>query len=267
MTNIDTVNALLTAINFDRFAEIEALHNPDVTFASFMGPILHDSAAVGDWHTTFLREYADCNYTELEYVDDGEHVGVRATIEAKGYTWRPFTQRVIESFVVEGRGVARRYLYGMLRDLELDKPATKAMEEAAEFPGGNAAATKKAVDAFIQAIECPEYDHEATAALFDPKAVLIDPVYGNATGLDNIVEAARAVPVPLFGTPRVMSLLCGPKDALVEIAIDPTRPRQAYWVRIVEGKIRVIESYWMLRELGIKLVDPERHKRVIIQPK
>lgn len=266
MTNIDTVNALLTAINFDRFAEIEALHNPDVTFASFIGPILHDSVAVADWHTTFLREYADCNYTELEYVDEGDRVGVRATIEAKGYTWRPFTQRVIESFVVEGRGIATRYLYAMLRDLELDKAATKAMEDAAEFPGGSPTATRKAVDAFIAAIQCDEFDHDATAALFDDKAVLIDTVYGNASGLDNIVEATRALPTPLFGTPRVTNLLCGAKDALVEIAIDPSRPRQAYWIRIVEGKIRVIESYWMLREIGIKLSEAERHKRVIIQP-
>jgi hypothetical protein len=266
MTNIDTVNALLTAINFDRFADIEALHNPDATFASFMGPILHDSVAIADWHTTFLREYADCNYTEMEYLEDGDRVGVRATIEAKGYTWRPFTQRVVESYVVEGRGIARRFLYGMLRDLELDKPTTKAMEDAAEFPGGSPAATKKAADAFVAAIECADFDHDATAALFDDKAVLIDTVYGNATGLDNIIEASRALPLPLFGTPRVTNALYGPKDALIELAIDPSRPRQAYWVRVVEGKIRVIESYWMLREIGIKHTDPERHKRQIIPP-
>jgi len=269
MTNIDTVNALLTAINFDSFNDIEALHAPDVTFASFLGPILHDSVAVTDWSRTFLQDYADCNYAELEYVDDADRVGVRATIEAKGYTWRPFTQRVIESFVVDGATVSQRYLYGMLRDLELDKPTTKAMEEAAEFPGGSPAATKKAVDAFVDAFQCEgegEFDHDATAELFDPKAVLIDTVYGNATGMDAILEATKALPRPLFGAQRVTNQICGAKDALVEVAIDPTRPRQAYWVRVVEGKIRVIESYWMLREIGIKLTEGERHKRVIIPP-
>jgi hypothetical protein len=266
MTNIDTVNALLTAINFDRFDTIEALHNPDVTFASFIGPILHDSVAVADWHRTFLREYADCNYTELEYVDEGDRVGVRATIEAKGYTWRAFTQRVIESFVVEGRGVARRYLYGMLRDLELDKPATQAMEQAAEYPGGSPAVTQKAVDGFIAAIQCADADKDATAELFDDKAVLLDSVYGNAQGMENILEATKALPAPLFGAQRVTNALYGPKDALIEVAIDPSRPRQAYWIRIVEGKIRVIESYWMLREIGIRLTEGERHKRVIIPP-
>ena len=60
MSNIDAVNALLTAIHFDRFSEIEARHQPDVTFWSFRGPTLRDSVSVADWHRTFLRDYADC---------------------------------------------------------------------------------------------------------------------------------------------------------------------------------------------------------------
>jgi len=62
MSNIDAVNALITAINFDRFAEIEARHNPDVTFSSFRGPTVTSSVGVEDWQRTFLRDYADCNY-------------------------------------------------------------------------------------------------------------------------------------------------------------------------------------------------------------
>src|SRR5882762_7452175 len=66
MSNIDAVNALITAINFDRFAEIESLHQPDAVFWSFRGPTLHDSVSIADWHREFLRDYADCSYTELE---------------------------------------------------------------------------------------------------------------------------------------------------------------------------------------------------------
>ena len=88
-----------------------------------------------DWHTTFLRDYADCNYTDLEYIEEGDSVAVRATIEAKGYNWRPFTQRVVEVFDFVGGGVSERRMYGMLRDVELDKPSTAAMTGALEFRG------------------------------------------------------------------------------------------------------------------------------------
>ena len=98
--------------------------------------------AVEDWHTTFLRDYADCNYTDLEYIEEGESVAMRATIEAKGYDWRPFTQRVIEVFdFVEG-GVAERRMYGMLPDLELDKPIDRGDDERARVSGRHARRTR-----------------------------------------------------------------------------------------------------------------------------
>src|SRR3990172_11983260 len=108
MSNVDAVNALVTAINFDRFAEIEACHQPDVLFQSFRGPPIHGSVSVGDWHRTFHRLYADCTYSDLEYVDAGDTVCLRATIEAKGYDWRAFTQRVVEVLRMENGAVAER---------------------------------------------------------------------------------------------------------------------------------------------------------------
>jgi hypothetical protein len=67
----------------------------------------------------------------------------------------------------------------------------------------------------------------------------------------------------------VTNTLAGPKDALVELAIDANRPRAADWVRIVDGKIAVIEGYWMLREIGIESFATRRarHARQVILPK
>ncbi|MGH2608527.1 MAG: nuclear transport factor 2 family protein [Tepidiformaceae bacterium] len=264
MSNIDTVNQLLTAINFDRFYEIEALHAPNVVFHSFRGPTLRDSVSVSDWHRAFLRDYADCNYTDLEYIADGPHVAVRATIEAKGYDWRAFTQRVVEVFTVQEKLVTERRMYGMLRDLELDKPAQQSMDAALEVPGGDLSETEKLVRAALDAT-----DAEAAAEVFDPKAVLIDSVYGIAVGPENILALTSATPRPAFGVERVTHGYPGEHDALVERAIDPARPRSADWYRIVDGKIRVIERYWMLREIG---VNPyvnyarDRHQRQVIMP-
>lgn len=266
MTNIDTVNALLHAVEYDRFRQIESLHDADVLFASFLGPILNDAVSVADWHHRFLQDYADCTYADREYLESSDRVAVRATIHAKGYNWRPFTQRVVESFVLGGRGVSQRFLYGMDKNLVLDKPGTKALEDAEEYPGGQVSATKKATAPFLALVQGEEFDAEAAAELFDPKALLIDMVYGNATGMDAIVEATRALPTPAFGAQHPTNVMYGTKAALIELAVDPSRPRQAYWVHIVEGKIRVIESYWMLREIGFQLTEQERHHRVIIQP-
>src|SRR5688572_23924849 len=246
MSNLDTVNELLTAINFDRFYEIEARHAPDVIFNSFRGPTLRDSVSVADWHRLFLREYADCNYTDLEYIEDGEIVVVRATIEAKGYDWRAFSQRVVEVFRVVDNQVYDRRLYGMLRDLELDKPAQQAMDAAREMRGGNKSETEKLVRAALEVT-----DAESAAEVFDPKAVLIDSVYGVAVGPENILALTAAAPRPAFGVERVINVFPGEHDALVEKAIDPSRPRSADWYRIVDGKIRVIERYWMLRDIGV----------------
>jgi hypothetical protein len=264
MSNIDAVNALITAINFDQFAEIEALHNPDVFFTSFRGPTLHDSVAVGDWYRTFLRDYADCNYTELEYLEEGEAVAIRATIEAKGYDWRPFTQRMVETYDFAAGGIAERRIYAMLQDLELDKPSTASLNNAIEFRGGSASATKAAVDGYYSALLTG--DKEAALTFLAPKATLIDTVYGTVNGPESIFELTRGIPMPAFGTNRVVRSFFGAKDALVEIAIDPSRPRRADWVRLVDGKIQVIETYWMFREIGVQPGAKRRHARQVIMP-
>lgn len=264
MSNIDAVNAIITAINFDRFADIQALHNPDVLFSSFRGPTLHNSVAVADWYRTFLRDYADCNYTDVEYLENGEAVAIRATIGAKGYDFRPYTQRVVETYDFASGGVARRRIYAMKQDLELDKPSTASLENAIEFRGGSASSTQAAVDGFYGALLAG--DKDAAVTFLSPKATLIDTVYGIVNGPDNIFELSMSLPMPAFGTNRVVRTFAGAKDALVEIAIDPTRPRRADWVRLVDGKIQVIETYWMFREIGVQPEAKFRHPRQVIMP-
>lgn len=268
MSNIPAVNSLITAINFDRFAEIEAHHRPDALFQSFRGPTLRDSVSIADWHREFLRDYADCNYAELEYIEQGSTVAVRATIEAKAYDWRPFTQRIIEIFNFDETGeVAERRMYGMLRDIELDKPATAAMTDATGFRGGSASATRSTVEAFYNALLSG--DAEGAKAQLHEKAACIDGVYGIANGADTILEFLRSIPMPAFGRLRVTNVLAGEHDAVVELAIDPNRPRFADWVRLVDGKIRVVEGYSMLRELGINPYENyahDRHRRQVILP-
>lgn len=264
MGNIDEVNALLTAINFDRFAEIEARHSPDVSFISFRGPIISSSTAVEEWQRTFLRDYADCNYAETEYIEQDDTVVVRATIEAKGYDFRPFTQRIIEVFRLEGPEIKERHLYAMLRDVVLDKPATAALGQALEFPGGSVPQTKKLADEFYCALL--KGDGDAAAACLDDKAVLIDSVYGVVQGPQAIIAQKSGLPRPMIGTERVVHSFAGAKDGCIELAIDPARPRLADWVRVVEGKIKVIESYWMLREIGVVETAGKRHPRQVIYP-
>ena len=267
MSNIDAVNALLTAINFDRFAEIEARHAPDVLFTSFRGPILRSSTEVGDWQRTFLRDYADCNYSDLEYVEQDDSVVVRATIDAKGYDWRPFTQRVIEVFRMSDEEVTERRLYGMLRNTELDKPANVAMENALGYRGGSAAATKTTVETAFKALLTG--DLETAKALFHEKPVLIEGVYGLAAGFDNIAGLMAAIPRPAFGVAHVSAVYAADHTALVEVSIDASRPRAANWVRLVDGKIIIIETYWMLREIGVspdQSYGGERFMKSPIQP-
>lgn len=264
MSNIDAVNALFTAVHFDRFAEIEARHNPDATFYSFRGPNLHDSVSIADWHRGFLKDYADCNYGEIEYVEAGDLVAARATITAKGYDWREFTQRVVEVFEFAG-GIKERRLYGMVPNLELGKAETQALTAAAGFKGGSAGATRTAVQAFYQAVLAG--DVETAATHLDEKAALLDSVYGIANGPEAVLGQLVSLPRPAFGSWRISRVIAGPKDALVELAIDPTRPRRADWVRLVDGKIKVIETYWMFREIGIAPdFRQERHKRRAILP-
>ncbi|GBD22979.1 hypothetical protein HRbin29_00627 [bacterium HR29] len=267
MSHIPVVEELVEAINYDRFAAIEALHNPDVTFFSFRGPILHDSVAVMDWHREFAQRYADLTYTEVELLEEGDVVALRATLEAKGYDWRRFTQRVAESFRFAEGGIQERRMYAMLRDLELDKAATQAMNAALEFRGGSQAATKSTVTAFYAAFLAGNRE-EARARLAE-KCALIDSVYGLAAGPDAVLELLAETPKPAFGVWRVTGLVAGPKSALVELAIDPNRPRAAHWVRLVDDKIMVIEAYWMLREIGVNPYveySRDRHLRKVIFP-
>lgn len=261
MSNIEAVTALFTSINFDRFAEIEARHAPGATFHSFRGPICHDAISIGDWHREFLEAYADCNYGETEFIEQGNVVAARATITAKGTDWREFAQRVVEVLHFDAEGlVEERRLYGMLPDLSLDKPATAAMTNATGFKGGSASATKSAVDGFYNAFLAGDPDTAKT--FLDPKAAMIDSLYGIAIGPDAIIDLVSAIPTPMFGTWRVTNAYCGAKDALVELGVDPVRPRAADWVRIVDGKIAVIENYWMFREIGVDPFVEKRKKHV-----
>ena len=268
MSNIPAVNSLITAINFDRFAEIEAHHRSDAVFQSFRGPTLRDSVGIADWHREFLRDYADCNYAELEYIEEGSNVAVRGTIEAKAYDWRPFTQRIIEVMSFDDAGeVAQRRLYGMLRDIEFDKPTTASMTDALGFKGGSASATRGTVQKFYEALLSG--NSEGALEHLHEKATCIDGVYGIANGAANIMDFLRHIPMPAFGRLRVTNILAGEHDALVELAIDPSRPRFADWVRLVDGKIRVIEGYSMLRELGVNPYENyanDRHRRQVILP-
>ena len=268
MSNIPAVNALITAINFDRFAEIEARHAPDAVFNSFRGPTLRSSVSIADWHREFLRDYADCNYTELEYIEQGATVAVRATIEAKGYDWRPFTQRVVEVFELDDDGqIVERRLYGMLRDIELDKAATASMADATGYKGGSASATRGVVDNFLAAVASG--DVEKMQEPIHEKATIIDGIYGVAHGFENIAALSAARPKPAFGTLRVTNVLAGEHDALLEWAIEPARPRLAEWWRLVDGKVRVVEVYWMLREIGVNPMEnyaQDRHRRQVILP-
>ena len=268
MSNRDIVDALVTAINYDRFDEIQALHDPGVIFHSFRGPTLRDSVALRDWHHAFLEQYADCTYGEIETVAEGDAVALRSTIEAKGYDWRAFGQRVLEIARFQGDLIVDRRLYGMIRDLELDKLASAALEKAHEFQGGSAGATSKLVGGFYETVLGSQ--REEAAASLDEAVTLIDSVYGIASGTDAVLDLLEATPAPAFGSPRVTAVVAGEKDAAVEMAIDPGRPRAADWVRVVEGKILVIERYWMLREIGINPFveySRDRHRRQVILPK
>ena len=268
MSNIPAVNALLTAINFDRFSEIEARHRSDAVFWSFRGPTLHDSVSIADWHREFLKDYADCNYADLEYIEQDNVVAVRATIEAKGYDWRPFTQRVVEVFEFDDNGeIINRRLYGMLRDIELDKAATASMTDATGYKGGSASATRGTMDKLYAAIA--EADMDGIKEHTQEKATVIDGVYGVANGVEGVVGLISARPKPTFGVERVTRMLAGEHDALVELSIDAGRPRLAEWYRLVDGKVRVVEAYWMLREIGVNPMEnyaQDRHQRQVIMP-
>ncbi len=268
MPTSDVADALVTAINYDRFDEIQALHAPGVVFHSFRSPMLRDSVAVRDWHRELLQRYADCAYTEVEAVEDSDAVAMRATIEAKGYDWRAFQQRALDIVRVEDGLIVSRRLYGMMRDIELDKPALAALDAANAFRGGSRRSTRKLVRGLYENLIGSDRDQAAGA--LDEKVTLIDSVYGIVTGVDAVLDLIEATPRPAFGAPRLTAVVSGEQAAAVEVAIDPARPRFADWVRIVEGKVRVIERHWMLREIGVNPFveySRDRHHRQVIFPK
>ena len=260
--------ALVDAINHDRFDRIQALHHPGVVFHSFRSPLLRDSVAVRDFHRELLERYADCSYTEAEAIEDGDAIALRATITAKGYDWRAFRQRILDIFRVEDGLIVARRLYGMTRDIELEKPALAAMDAAAAFRGGSPRQTRKLVRGLYESLLASE--REAAAAALDEKVTLIDSVYGIVSGVEAALDLLEATPRPAFGYPRLTTVAAGEKDAAVEIAIDPSRPRIADWARVVEGKVMVIERHWMLREIGVNPFveySRDRHRRQVILPK
>lgn len=264
----DAASALVAAINLDRFDDIQALHAPGVVFHSFRGPMLRDAVAVRDWHHELLQRYADCAYTDVETAGDGGAAALRATVEAKGYDWRVFTQRVLDVVRVGDDGlIADRRLYGMTRDVELDKPALASLDAAREFRGGSAGATRQLVEGLYAAILAG--DRAAAADALDAKVTLIDSVYGIVSGADAALDLLEATPRPAFGFQRLTAVLAGETAAAVEVAIDPARPRLADWVRVAEGKARVIERHWMLREIGVNPFveySRDRHRRQVILP-
>lgn len=265
MSNIDIANALFSAINHDRFAEIETLHNPDALLSTFRGPTVRGSGAIGDWHREFLRTYADCQYTDVEYIEEGNTIAAHATILAKGYDWREFSQRVVDALSFADGGIASRRLYAMPPDVEFTKPAADQLKNAIGFRGGTPSSTRRLALDFMKA--WTDGDVGTATAQLDPRAVLVDGVYGTAVGPDNIAALISSQPLPAFGSWHIAASTAGAKDALVEFAIAP-RPRAACWVRVVDEKIVLVEGYWMLREIG---VDPsvgrrERHGKQVIMP-
>lgn len=250
MTHLEAVQELIEAIDYDRFTEIEALHAPGATFHSFRGPILHDAISIGDWHREFNRNYADLTYTENELIEDGDTVAVRTTFDAKGYDFRRFSQRALDVFELDSDDlVVHRRLYAMLRDLEFEKPVQTAYDFAVETRGGSVSGTRSAVTKFYESLLGG--DAEGLPDLLHDKSAYIDSVYGVAAGKDAFAEIWAMVPRPAFGAWQIAAITAGDNAAVVELVIDPTRPRLAHFVRVVEGKIAVIEAYWMIRELGM----------------
>jgi hypothetical protein len=268
MSHRIAAESLVRAINYDDFDAIMAAHHPEVLFQSFRGPNLRDSFTVGEWQREFLEQYADCTYTQPDYIEDGDAVAVRAVITAKGYDWREFEQNIVDVMEFDGAGqVVRRRLYAQQRDVVLDKAATAAVTAAKAADGGSANTTRKAANDLCAALLSG--DREAAVACFADKTAYIDSVYGVASGAEAIVDLFGAIPRPPFGSLRVTRTIAGENAAVVELAVDPSRPRGACLVRVVGGKVGVIEAYWMLREIGVNPYEEyshDRHSRRVIQP-
>jgi ketosteroid isomerase-like protein len=268
MSHRPAAESLIRAINYDDFDAIMAAHHPEVMFQSFRGPNLRDSYSVTEWQREFLERYADCTYTQPEYIEDGSAVAVRSVVSAKGYDWREFEQNIVEVLEYDEAGlVTKRRMYAQHRDVVLDKAATAAMTAAKNAEGGSASATRKAVEDFYAALLSGETD--AARALLGDKCAYVDSIYGIVSGADAILEVIAGIPRPAFGSWRITGLHSGENSALVELAVDAARPRAADWVRVADGKIAVIEAYWMMREIGVNPYEEyshDRHSRRVIQP-
>ena len=268
MSNTDAALALIRAINHDDFDAILAAHRSDVQFYSFRGPNLRDSVSVREWYRDFLERYADCTYTEPEVIEEGNVVAVRAVITAKGYDWREFEQNVVDVMEFDDQGlVVSRRLYAQQRDVVLDKGPAAALKAATGADGGSQSATRKAVDDFYAALLGG--DNDGARALIHDKSAYIDSVYGIGAGADAILDIVSQIPQPLFGSWRITASAAGKDSAIVEMAIDASRPRAADFVRVLDGKVSVIEGYWMLREIGVNPFEEysnDRHMRRVSQP-
>ena len=268
MTYSEAALDFIDAINYDRFAAIEAAHNADAVFHSFRGPILHSNVAIEEWHREFLRNYADCTYNNVELIEEDNQVVACAIIEAKGYDFRRFFQRIVDVFEFDDEEfIDARRLYAMLRDIEMDKQVAAAHSYAVETRGGSATGTRDVVSKFYDAVL--QGDGDAAKELIHEKSAVIDSIYGIAPGADAIVEVLAAPPKPAFGVLRVTNTIAGENVALVELSVDPSRPRTAHFVRVVEDKVAIVEVYWMLREIGFNPFEEysrDRHHRRAILP-
>jgi ketosteroid isomerase-like protein len=268
MNHRTAAESLIRAINYDDFDAIMAAHDPDVSFQSFRGPNLRDSFSVREWHREFLERYADCTYTDPEYIEDGSTVAIRTVVNAKGYDWREFEQNLVDVLEFDEAGlVTKRRIYAQQRDVVLDKAATAALNAAKNAEAGSAPGNRTTVESFYNALLTGQAD--AAKAVLGEKCGYIDSVYGIVAGADAILDILATIPRPAFGSWRITGTRAGEKSALVELAVDASRPRAADWVRVVDGRIAVIEAYWMLREIGVNPYEEyshDRHSRRVIQP-
>jgi hypothetical protein len=135
------------------------------------------------------------------------------------------------------------------------------------YKGGSSSATRTTIEKLFAASASGDVDGIKEQS--NEKATVIDGVYGVANGIDGVIGLVSARPKPAFGFERPTRTLAGEHDALVELAVDPARPRLAQWFRIVDGKVRVVEAYWMLREIGVNPMEnyaQDRHHKQVILP-
>jgi hypothetical protein len=141
------------------------------------------------------------------------------------------------------------------------------MDDATGYRGGSASSTRQAVEALITAQAAGDVDGMKAAA--HDRMAYIDGVYGVTLGVDSAQALFESRPRPSFGVERRIRVLATDHTAVAEMAIDPSRPRAADFYRLVDGKVRVIERYWMLREIGFRPDEnyaQDRHTRKVIFP-